>query len=157
MMDLFLPLIWVELGIPLIVCVTGYLLFKKSAEHAERAAEREMEFKKLQLEKGVFDKHPSVLIELDRLHRDFSMIAMAIKGGWIPFVLFFLFNDFQARVKFENSKTWQWAPIVSSGIIVVSMVVFYALVLRQAFKVSARISQSAMQLSMDTKQPDGSP
>ena len=155
-MDLFLPLIWVELGIPVVVCVTGYFLFKKSAEHAERAAEREMEFKKLQLEKGLFDKHPTVLIELDKLHRDYAMVAMVIKGGWIPFVIFFVFNDYQARVKFADSTAWQWAPLVSSGVIVVGLVAFYALVLRQAFKVSARISQSALQLTMDTKQPGGS-
>lgn len=151
-----MPIIWIELGVPLIICVTAYFLFKKSAEHAERAAEREMEFKKLQLEKGAFDKYPAILVQLDKLHRDFAMIAMTIKGGWIPFVIFFIFNDYKARVQYDDKTTWQWAPIISSGVIVLGMVVFYALVLRQAFKVSARISESALQLSMDTKEPDDS-
>ena len=94
-----------------------------------------------------------VRARLGELERRYSLAHLAVKIGWIPFVLLGLpvASLSIAQIWDEGQNTLDDSSvIVILGLIVFGLVAFYSFVFRRVAKLSAEISATRVLLNVDT-------
>jgi hypothetical protein len=92
-------------------------------------------------------------VRLVELERHYSLAYLAVKIGWIPFVLlgFPVAMLSIAQIWDDSQNTLDDSSVILIlGLIVFGLVAFYSLVFRRVAKLSAEISATKILLSFDT-------
>jgi len=92
-------------------------------------------------------------VRLVELERHYSLAHVAVKIGWIPFVLLGLpvASLGIAQIWDEGQNTLDDSSvIVILGLVVFGLVAFYSFVFRRVAKLSAEISVTKVMLNVDT-------
>ena len=138
---------WASLGA--IVCVALYI-FSRISKSVERASEREHEMRKLQIQEKIHISNPKLFLDMDQLQRQFSLISMGIRGGWIPFVMMFIYSMTHSKLNADGEITEirsQIPPVV----VVIGLVIFYAFLFNRAFSITAKIRDKETEIIIESQ------
>ena len=129
-------------------------IYERILRSAERAAEREHELRKLQIQEGIHVSNPKTFVELDKLQRQFSLIGMGIRGGWIPFVMMYVYSMTRTSIS-VNGETQEIGSWIPSIFVVAGLIIFYGFLFNKAFSLNTKIKDTEAEFTFETKENEG--
>lgn len=133
------------------IAFVAVLIFNKISKSADKAAEREHEIRKLQIQEGFHASNPKAFVELDRLQRQFGLIGMGIRGGWIPFVMMYIYSMNSASVSVDG-ESQSYSSSIPSVAVIIGLIVFYGFLFNRAFSINAKIHETTAEIQIESKE-----
>ena len=142
-------LIWISL-ISVVFYVVAIILItpiiKKQIDASREAQKEEARLELAQLNSELFKESPELYIKLNELQKNYKIISLGLKWGWLPFllILMILSDSIKDLTRLGNAPL---SAVMIVALIVIPLIIFYAFLFKRSLELNAKISATKLEIA----------